>query len=337
MKVPLLLTWLSGLTSYGLKHETYWLEELLKEDSHPLLCPFEVLPSQVPKINSFALDTVALEGGLTLFKINSAGIPSSEYLSRKLEGGLGLSKCAVQLVNTLRREIQDGQLSFRGKRVLELGCGHGLPGIFACLKGAAAVHFQDVSSEMLKNVTISNVHANLEHSQSRCARLNGCRRMMVKKRRELGVEIRYYAGDWSHMDSVLSLARQGYADSAYDGSHLYLSHPNGESSLTNSRNVDYDEVICTSSHGQTSGGRESASGSTKYGSRAWESSHSSANLEAGYDVILMSETVYTAQSLPKLYGLIIKVAVTFLKILHYHVLLLHGKESSCMAYFFSLR
>lgn len=35
-------------------------------------------------------------------------------------GGLKLWECAVDLVETLRREIQDGQLSFRGKRVLEV-------------------------------------------------------------------------------------------------------------------------------------------------------------------------------------------------------------------------
>ena len=35
-------------------------------------------------------------------------------------GSLRLSKCAIELVNTLHYEIQDGQLSFRGKRVLEV-------------------------------------------------------------------------------------------------------------------------------------------------------------------------------------------------------------------------
>lgn len=35
-------------------------------------------------------------------------------------GGYKLWDCSVDLVETLRREIQDGQLSFRGKRVLEV-------------------------------------------------------------------------------------------------------------------------------------------------------------------------------------------------------------------------
>lgn len=41
---------------------------------------------------------------------------------------------SFDLVKVLKHEIRDAQLSFRGKRVLELGCGYGLPGIFACLK-----------------------------------------------------------------------------------------------------------------------------------------------------------------------------------------------------------
>lgn len=35
-------------------------------------------------------------------------------------GGLKLWECTIDLVETLRREIQDGQLSFRGKSVLEV-------------------------------------------------------------------------------------------------------------------------------------------------------------------------------------------------------------------------
>lgn len=49
-------------------------------------------------------------------------------------GGFKLWECSVDLIEAVRKEMQDGHLSFRGKDVLELGCGHGLPGIFACVK-----------------------------------------------------------------------------------------------------------------------------------------------------------------------------------------------------------
>ncbi|GAB4818881.1 hypothetical protein N2152v2_005927 [Parachlorella kessleri] len=46
-----------------------------------------------------------------------------------------------------------------GQRVLELGCGHALPGLVALLAGAE-VHFQDYNREVVQTVTIPNVAAN---------------------------------------------------------------------------------------------------------------------------------------------------------------------------------
>ncbi|PQQ20080.1 hypothetical protein Pyn_32632 [Prunus yedoensis var. nudiflora] len=47
----------------------------------------------------------------------------------------------------------------------QLGCGHGLPGIFACLEGAAAIHFQDFNAEVLQCLTIPNVNPNVPSFQ----------------------------------------------------------------------------------------------------------------------------------------------------------------------------
>ena len=52
-------------------------------------------------------------------------------------GGFKLWECTIDLIETLRREMQDGHLAFRGKDVLELGAGHGLPGILTLLKVTA--------------------------------------------------------------------------------------------------------------------------------------------------------------------------------------------------------
>ncbi len=40
-----------------------------------------------------------------------------------------------------------------GKRVLEIGCGQGLPGVMALKVGAAKVVFQDYNAEVLQNAT----------------------------------------------------------------------------------------------------------------------------------------------------------------------------------------
>lgn len=298
MKVPFLLAWLSGLAPYRLKSEGFFEEIPKKPDSHLLPPPLEVLPSQVSKSKSFVSDTVTLEGGLTLLKgrVNAGEITNSESAAGKFEGGLRLSKCAVELVNTLRREIQDGQLSFRGKRVLELGCGHGLPGIFACLKGAAEVHFQDISAEVLRSVTITNVIANLEHAQSQHAHLSDGGQVTTKTSQQLRPELHYYAGDWSGMDSVLSLVRQDDTDSANDCD--FSPRVDGDSITKSGRQADNnDQEIRTPSR---------AIKPVLSSSRACERGNSSGSLEGGYDIILMSETIYSALSLPKLYSLIMK-------------------------------
>ncbi|KAL4858298.1 Protein NRT1/ PTR FAMILY 8.1 [Chlorella vulgaris] len=46
-----------------------------------------------------------------------------------------------------------------GSRVIELGCGHGLPGLVA-LRAGAEVHFQDYNRSVLTTLTIPNVEAN---------------------------------------------------------------------------------------------------------------------------------------------------------------------------------
>ena len=50
--------------------------------------------------------------------------------------------------------------AIQGLRVLELGCGHGLPGVL-CLLAGAEVHFQDYNAEVLAQLTAPNVAANL--------------------------------------------------------------------------------------------------------------------------------------------------------------------------------
>ena len=73
-------------------------------------------------------------------------IPSSWGRS----GGFKLWECSVDLAQHLCKEYSldnlfsnktDPNLDLVGKRVLELGCGHGLPGIVPLLAGAD-VHFQ---------------------------------------------------------------------------------------------------------------------------------------------------------------------------------------------------
>ncbi|KAJ4748472.1 Histidine protein methyltransferase 1 [Rhynchospora pubera] len=132
-------------------------------------------------------DPILINDSLTLYKgrvstFDVFGVANSDLLPGKYEGGLKLWEGSLDLVRFLYTEIQKGSLSLKGMRVLEIGCGHGLPGILTILEGASLVHFQDFNAEVLKCLTIPNVKRN-----------------MSKELAELG----FFAGDWSEVHKML--------------------------------------------------------------------------------------------------------------------------------------
>mmetsp|Transcript_56907 Transcript_56907/g.180061 ORF Transcript_56907/g.180061 Transcript_56907/m.180061 type:complete len:212 (-) Transcript_56907:10-645(-) len=111
------------------------------------------------------------------------GIQGTDLKRGEYEGGLKLWECSIDLIKYLEKQ---GVAFCRGKRVLELGCGHGLPGIYAGTRGAEAVALQDYNEEVLRAVTAPNVLGNL----------NGC----------MPAEVRFIAGGWEGMAEVLGAA-----------------------------------------------------------------------------------------------------------------------------------
>ena len=83
--------------------------------------------------------------------------PGTDLVPGVNEGGLRIWECTKDLINYLRAHRE----AVEGKRVLELGCGHGLPGIVCIALGAREVVFQDYNEEVLRRVTMANVHKNL--------------------------------------------------------------------------------------------------------------------------------------------------------------------------------
>jgi SAM-dependent methyltransferase len=71
---------------------------------------------------------------------------------------------------------------------LELGCGHGLPGIFSLLHGAN-VTFQDYNSEVICQVTIGNIVLN---------------KYTVEDSEKVGNVQGFYEGDWGSLNSLLA-------------------------------------------------------------------------------------------------------------------------------------
>uniref|UniRef100_A0A0A9FT43 protein-histidine N-methyltransferase n=1 Tax=Arundo donax TaxID=35708 RepID=A0A0A9FT43_ARUDO len=154
----------------------------------------KILLSEESPIAAASLEPVVVDESLLIYKgrVSTSdvfGVKNSDLVPGKYEGGLKLWEGSLDLVKTLNSDIKDGRLLLEGKHVLELGCGHGLPGIFAGLKGAGLIHFQDFNAEVLKCLTIPNVKMNLfkESSEATCT----------------SSSVGFFAGDWSEMDKLL--------------------------------------------------------------------------------------------------------------------------------------
>uniref|UniRef100_A0A1J3FBZ0 Histidine protein methyltransferase 1-like protein n=1 Tax=Noccaea caerulescens TaxID=107243 RepID=A0A1J3FBZ0_NOCCA len=258
----------------------------------------EIIPSKSAAHQRYSVENLDVLG-LQVFKgkvsvADIIGLSGSETAPLKYEGSLKSWESAIVLVDVLKNEIRDGQLSFRGKRVLELSCSYGVPGIFACLKGASSVHFQDLSAETIRCTTIPNVLANLDQARDRQVRQPESPH--TPSRQAVAASVRFYAGEWEELPTVLSIIRTDVVEPANQGMSLSFSEE------------DFMDG-CSSQDGSITGQPDFSSRRSRKlsGSRAWErANETDQGGECGYDVILMTEIPYSVTSLKKLYSLIKK-------------------------------
>lgn len=91
------------------------------------------------------------------------------------EGGLKIWECSEDLAGWLAA----GHIPLAGRRVLELGCGAGLPGLLAFKQGAT-VWFSDYNEDVLHHITIPNALLNVPDQP---------------------METRFFAGDWADLEN----------------------------------------------------------------------------------------------------------------------------------------
>nr|XP_031836340.1 histidine protein methyltransferase 1 homolog [Nomia melanderi] len=89
--------------------------------------------------------------------IKEAESQHSDLVPAKYEGGLKIWECSYDLGHY----ILENNIEFKGKVVLDLGCGAGVIGLIALLRDSI-VHFQDYNVEVIKTITIPNVLLNSE-------------------------------------------------------------------------------------------------------------------------------------------------------------------------------
>ncbi|XP_058807649.1 histidine protein methyltransferase 1 homolog isoform X2 [Phymastichus coffea] len=137
------------------------------------------------KVPSFELKLVDSEKVIIKLKeekyenIIEAESQHSDLLPAKYEGGLKIWECTYDLANFIILE----NFCFEDTRVLDLGCGAGIIGLIALLRGAT-IHFQDYNAEVIESVTIPNVILNCKNDD------------FIKKKCE------FYCGDWQSFTDI---------------------------------------------------------------------------------------------------------------------------------------
>ncbi|KAK7070655.1 Histidine protein methyltransferase 1, partial [Halocaridina rubra] len=112
------------------------------------------------------------------------------------EGGLKIWECTWDLLQFLA----SSDIKFKGFRVLELGCGAGLPAIYTMLHGANVI-LQDYNEEVINYITVPNVLLNtVDFSVLEKGNNSSYDRALS----ELFANASFYSGDWAEFERLLS-------------------------------------------------------------------------------------------------------------------------------------
>ena len=83
--------------------------------------------------------------------IKSTNVPeNTDLISGKYEGGIKIWECDEDLLEFLPSVYNN---DWKDKIILDMGCGHGIPGIYLLLKGIKEICFQDFNKEVLEQIT----------------------------------------------------------------------------------------------------------------------------------------------------------------------------------------
>lgn len=153
------------------------------------LASASITASDAAPIERFAFDTdfdaAAIEAAIEphsslLYCVPPRDAPSIDGPVDQ-SSGQQLWECAVDLVEYLAAE---GAPLVAARRVLELGCGHGLPGIWCLTRAhAASVVFQDRSAVVLRNITTRSLALN-------------CRALAAAECADVVQRAQFVSGDW---------------------------------------------------------------------------------------------------------------------------------------------
>ncbi|KAJ3178781.1 Histidine protein methyltransferase 1 [Geranomyces variabilis] len=129
-------------------------------------------------------------------------LSQTDLIPGRYEGGLKTWECATDVIEYLSSL---GPEALRGKRVMELGSGSSLPGIY-CLGQGAIVDLQDYNEEVLHLVTIPNVLINATVTSAPVpaeTHESGTTEVDVDYAKLSELPVRFWSGDWGLLKNEL--------------------------------------------------------------------------------------------------------------------------------------
>ncbi|KAH8241126.1 hypothetical protein KR026_012578 [Drosophila bipectinata] len=139
-------------------------------------------------VAGFLLENIKTQSDLENLDIKKSEDSHSDLLAGVYEGGAKIWEGTSDLLQYLSEQIKDS--FWQEKRVLDLGCGSGLLGIYAMKLGARS-DFQDYNKDVLEYITCANVLLNLDESLTEAEKLE-----------YLDKKTSFYSGDWSHFTDL---------------------------------------------------------------------------------------------------------------------------------------
>ncbi|XP_048213740.1 histidine protein methyltransferase 1 homolog [Perognathus longimembris pacificus] len=158
----------------------------------------------LPGLQHFKMSVVKnslLKGNFPGENMVSTSLSShSDLIPGVYEGGLKIWECTFDLLAHLTK----AKINFAGKKVLDLGCGSGLLGIFAFKVGAKEIHFQDYNSLVIDEVTLPNLLGNstLENEETDVKEPDMKRFRKSEVAQELS-KCRLFSGEWSEFCKLI--------------------------------------------------------------------------------------------------------------------------------------
>ncbi|CAH1785991.1 unnamed protein product [Owenia fusiformis] len=147
---------------------------------------FETLHLQNGETIAYVNETVATKKAESSL-VDKTDTENTDLIPNVYEGGFKVWECSLDLAEYLS-ELGNNAVS--NKRILELGCGAGLSGLYA-YKNKAYVDFQDYNKEVLDVITVPNIIINTADENE------------TDIRETINKTCKLYSGDWESVTDLL--------------------------------------------------------------------------------------------------------------------------------------